>query len=535
MTLRQDRPAQASTTMPAGAVDETSARNKRGARKPNALVALLRRLHFYAGMFIGPFLLIAAISGALYAVAPTAEKLVYQDVLTVTPPPGSEGVTNTISLEEQVTQAHEAFPDLDIAQVWPSSEPGETTRVLLIDETIDEAELRSVFVNPYTGAVVGDEPSYSGLGELPLRRWISHLHESMHLGPVGELYSELAASWLWFFALGGLVLWASRNKKVQQLFGFAKARAGKETKNGGAQEGKDVKDAKEGKKKGSGRRRLVNLHGVTGTWMLIGMLALSVTGITWSTYAGGNVNRTVEALQWRADPITTELSGESAAEADPHAEHAGHGGGGGAEAEAEARAWTPEEIAEQADQVLATAREEGLTGSLRMYPGESVEHGWQASERWTEWRTTSDAISVDGETGEVIDRLPFSELPLFSKLTSWGIYLHMGIMFGLPLQILLLVTALAIAGLVVLGYLIWWKRRPTPGATAGIPGPRTKLSTPQWIIVAVFLVAVGGFLPLFGISLAAMLFADVLLSKRAGHTGHTGHETRRAAVDGARA
>ncbi|MDK4303530.1 PepSY domain-containing protein [Corynebacterium propinquum] len=519
MTLRQDRPAQASTTMPAGAVDETSARNKRGARKPNALVALLRRLHFYAGMFIGPFLLIAAISGALYAVAPTAEKLVYQDVLTVTPPPGSEGVTNTISLEEQVTQAHEAFPDLDIAQVWPSSEPGETTRVLLIDETIDEAELRSVFVNPYTGAVVGDEPSYSGLGELPLRRWISHLHESMHLGPVGELYSELAASWLWFFALGGLVLWASRNKKVQQLFGFGNARTGKEAKN-----------------KGSGRRRLVNLHGVTGTWMLIGMLALSVTGITWSTYAGGNVNRTVEALQWRADPITTELSGESTEAADPHAEHAGHGGG--AASESEARAWTPEEIAEQSDQVLATAREEGLTGSLRMYPGESVEHGWQASERWTEWRTTSDAISVDGETGEVIDRLPFSELPLFSKLTSWGIYLHMGIMFGLPLQILLLVTALAIAGLVVLGYLIWWKRRPTPGATAGISGPRTKLSTKQWIIVAVFLVAVGGFLPLFGISLAAMLLADVLLSKRAGHVGHAahaGHETRRAAVDGARA
>ena len=265
------------------------------------------------------------------------------------------------------------------------------------------------------------------------------------------------------------------------------------------------------------------------------MLALSVTGITWSTHAGGNVNRTVEALQWRADPITTELSGESAEAVDPHAEHAGHGGGGGAEVEAEARAWTPEEIAEQADQVLATAREEGLTGSLRMYPGESVEHGWQASERWTEWRTTSDAISVDGETGEVIDRLPFSELPLFSKLTSWGIYLHMGIMFGLPLQILLLVTALAIAGLVVLGYMIWWKRRPTPGATAGIPGPRTKLSTKQWTIVAVFLVAVGGFLPLFGISLAAMLLADVLLSKRAGHTGHAGHETRRAAVDGARA
>lgn len=42
-------------------------------------------------------------------------------------------------------------------------------------------------------------------------------------------------------------------------------------------------------------------------------------------------------------------------------------------------------------------------------------------------------MSVDGANGDVVDRLPFSELPLFSKLTQWGIYLHMGIMFGLPL------------------------------------------------------------------------------------------------------
>lgn len=37
----------------------------------------LRRLHFYAGIFVGPFILIAAISGALYAVSPQIEKAVY--------------------------------------------------------------------------------------------------------------------------------------------------------------------------------------------------------------------------------------------------------------------------------------------------------------------------------------------------------------------------------------------------------------------------------------------------------------------------
>ncbi len=36
--------------------------------------AFLLRLHFYAGIFVGPFLLIAAISGGLYAIAPTIEQ-----------------------------------------------------------------------------------------------------------------------------------------------------------------------------------------------------------------------------------------------------------------------------------------------------------------------------------------------------------------------------------------------------------------------------------------------------------------------------
>src|SRR3546814_3422111 len=40
---------------------------------------LILRLHFYAGILIGPFILIAALSGGLYAMAPTIEKFVYSD------------------------------------------------------------------------------------------------------------------------------------------------------------------------------------------------------------------------------------------------------------------------------------------------------------------------------------------------------------------------------------------------------------------------------------------------------------------------
>lgn len=456
-------------------------------RTPGGLKPLIRRLHFYAGVFIGPFILIAALSGAAYAVTPTVENIVYGDLMKVEP------AAQTVPLQDQIAEARAAYPDMDVSQVWPASKPEDSTRVLLVDESLGEERLRSVFINPGDGSVLGSEPSYSGLGELPLRRFVSEMHESFFMGKAGEMYSELAASWMWFVALGGLVLWISRVGGKKMFRGLSK-------KSGRAQ---------------SGRNWLVNAHGLAGTWLLIVMLGLSATGITWSTFAGDNVSSLVSAIQGEPKNIETSLNGASGASnmGGDHSQHGGHAGMNHGDMGAEPL--TKNELSGQAQRVLDTAREQGLTGPLRLYPPEDNQHAWQASERWVPWRTSSDAVSVDGNTGKVVDSLPFSELPLFSKLTSWGIYLHMGIMFGLPLQLLLLVSALGIALLVVLGYVMWWKRRPTRYGVAGTPGPNQPLRVWEWALVLVFLGTVGVFLPLFGLTLGAMLLVDRVLALRA--------------------
>lgn len=441
--------------------------------------ALTRRTHFYAGLFIAPFILIAALSGALYAIAPTLENVVYKDVVKVVAP--EDGTGSEVPLGEQVKAAQAVHPDLDVAQVWPSSKADESTRVLLIDESLaDNGELRRVFVNPYNGAVLDDVPSYSGLGELPLRHWISATHKNLHLGQVGELYSELAASWMWVVALGGLFLWWRIARK--------RALTGIKNKNGH-------------------RRKVFSLHGVLGTWLLVGMLGLSATGITWSVFAGNNVDRTITWLGGKAEPIETSLAAEpEAVEAHAHAEH-DHSGAGAT------NSLPPALVANQAATVLETARAEGLTGQVRLLVPEDENHAWQTSERWVPWRFTSDAVSINGDNGDVVDRLPFSELPLFSKLTQWGIYLHMGIMFGLPLQIALEVLALGICAMVVMGYIMWWRRRPTKNGVAGVPG-QADLSRKDWVLLALIAIPVGLFLPLLGISFAAMLAVDRLLARR---------------------
>lgn len=80
---------------------------------------LLLRLHFYAAILVGPFLLISAASGALYAVSPQLEKVVYAEALTA---PSDEA---PLPLATQV-EAAQTYLDVDAqpTAVRPAPSPG---------------------------------------------------------------------------------------------------------------------------------------------------------------------------------------------------------------------------------------------------------------------------------------------------------------------------------------------------------------------------------------------------------------------------
>ena len=46
-----------------------------------AWLNLLRRLHFYIGLFIGPFIFVAALTGTLYVATPQLESWLYKETL----------------------------------------------------------------------------------------------------------------------------------------------------------------------------------------------------------------------------------------------------------------------------------------------------------------------------------------------------------------------------------------------------------------------------------------------------------------------
>ncbi len=469
---RDPRPA----PEPAGAATESPWRRWR---------PVLLRLHFYAGIFVGPFLLIAAVTGLLYALTPQVDDLVHRHELKV------EHVGDArLPLSTQLRTALDAYPQGTVASIRPPAAADDTTRIVFTGPDVPVDYNRTVFVDPYSGEVRGSLTTY---GEwLPIRAWFDELHRNLHLGELGRNYSELAASWLWLVALGGLALWIGHRRGQRKLRRLA------------------LPD-----RSGPKGERRKSWHAAVGVWTVVGLVFLSITGMTWSRYAGENVAELRAALAWTSPSVSTALPGAAPA-ADDGAGHAGHGGGGPS-------SLAPADLVAGVDTVLAAAGREGLRSPVWLTPPATADAAWKVAERKRDVPTRSDTIAVDPASGQVVDRVPFAEWSLPAKLTGWAIDAHMGVLFGIANQLVLLALVGGLITVIVRGYLMWWKRRPT--LRAGGPGtpPRrgalNRLRPAEAVAVVAVLAGLAWFAPLLGWSLVAFLVVDVALGLRRSVSG----------------
>lgn len=435
----------------------------------SALRPLVLRIHFYAGLLIAPLLLVAATSGLLYSLSFQAEKILYSDELTV--PVGDSAVP----LSAQVDAARKVHPDGTVTAVWPSYEDGATTRVLMTIPDVEEGKSLAVFVDPYTADVRGELTSYGGSGALPLRTWLDELHRDLHMGDFGCNYSELAASWLWVVALGGLLLWLGRRRTAKRAL-FVPERGVK------------------------GRRRTLSWHGSVGLWAVTGLVLLSATGLTWSRYAGENIGAVQDQLGGATPTVSATLEGGAGTEGG----HEGHGSG-------ESGAHQGADVG--VDKALASARAAGIDGKLSVIlPAEGS--GYILKETDTKFPVHLDSVAVDPKDGKVIDELRFADYPLLAKLTRFGIDAHTGVFLGLVNQLALAALALALILLILWGYRMWWLRRPTKERklSAGRPMPRgawRKVPITLLLPLAAATAAIGWFVPMLGISLLVFLVVDL--------------------------
>jgi uncharacterized iron-regulated membrane protein len=442
-------------------------------RSAPSFAPLLLRLHFYAGILVAPFLLVAALTGTAFVFSPQLDRIVYADELVVDDPGGASA-----PLSAQVAAALAVRPGGTVTAVRPG-EGSRTTHVDFAAPDVDADHAHTVYVNPYTTEVTGQLTTW--FTSTPLQEWLDTFHRDLHLGPSGTLYSELAASWLSVIALGGLLLWWRRHR--------------------GRRTARRLLAPDLTAKKGVRRTR--GFHAATGAWLAIGLLFLSATGLTWSDRAGANFSAALDSLRSGTPTVSTGL-----AEAAPGG--SGHHSSGGSPAGAVPA--DPGAI----DGVVRTARDNGIDGPIAVTVPADGRTAWTVAQTRNLWPVGRDTVAVDAATSTVTDRVDFADFPVLAKLTTWGIQAHMGYLFGLVNQILLAALAIGLVCVIVWGYRMWWQRRPTradrralTGAPLGVRGAWQQL--PSWAIVVgvPVVIALGWVMPLLGIPLAAFLVLDL--------------------------
>lgn len=450
-------------------------------RRPSVAQAVVARLHLYGGLFVAPLLVVAALTGVAYVWTPQLDAVVHAELLRAPDPEGFR-----LPLYEQVSTAQTAFPDARVSAVLPGDSNSDTTRVVLLDPALPDDLQRTVHVDPWSGKVRGELATW--FGRSPSTTWLAGLHRDLHLGSTGRHYSETAASWLGVLVLSGIWLW------VRHL---ALGRSAHRLRRAVLPE------------RGARRvRRLRSWHAVLGVWAAVALLGLSVTGLTWSRYAGTHFNEALTALDGRA-PVLDVTSGPGSGGA--HGEHqAVDAGAGAAAGSASGHGHHPVPIASY-DQVLAAAQGAGLSERLTLTPPSSVRGLWTVAEDDTTWPLHLDKATVDGETGEVVQVLRFSEWPLLAQVSKLGISAHEGELLGIVNQVALTAVGLGLVALLVLGGAMWWKRRGSRAAPLSREALHPRSLAAGAVLLAV-VAAVCWVLPLLGITLVAFAIGDVALA-----------------------
>ncbi|EPZ51470.1 PepSY domain protein [Bacteriovorax sp. BAL6_X] len=350
----------------------------------------LIHLHRLVGLFVAPFFVIAALSGLFYLLASIAEPIIYKDILF------HENTRPHRPLSEQIKSAQDISQDsFKLKSVRPAPSQFETTRVLFESSGMyRQYVMHTIFINPVTLENTGAMGTYGTSGSLPLKTFTDFLHRDLLLNEYGRWYSEVAASWLWIAALGGLAIFLFQRKK----------------------------------RKYKGRLKAHVYIGIAVSFFLV---FLSITGLTWSKGAGGEISKLRSAMNWKTPTPSRKINKDY-------------------------RLNKP--LGLVFEEVADKAYEYGLDSKKIEIVKPSSNSAWFVREIERAFPTNVDSVTIHPVGLDLVDHAFFKDFNFVSKLTRWGIDLHMGTLFGLPNQLFLIMVIIALIYLIISGYQLSFSR-----------------------------------------------------------------------------
>ena len=431
------------------------------------------RWHFYAGLFVIPFMILLSLTGIVYLFKPQLDPLLYPELLEV------QAAGTPLSADQLLQCLQQAEPAAVVSKYLP---PVNAERSAQFVATLDGRETH-LFLDPYSGALLGQQDAQDNLQAIARA-----LHGELLIGTVGDRLIELAAGWGVVLVVSGLYLWWPRGQGgAGVLWPRLSAR---------------------------GRLLWRDLHAVSGFWGSALLLFMLLTGMTWTGFWGaqfaGAWNH-FPAAMWDAVPqsnvqarslntataqtVAWAVENTPLPQSDPHAGHRGHALPGASA--------SPERIDLQ--QVVDTASRLGVQpGYSISFPGD--EKGVFTVALFADDPRNDATLHLDQYSGQVLADIRWADYGLVARTVETGVMLHEGKLFGLANQLIMLLVCLLILLGSVSGLVMWWKRRPH--GRFGVPPLRHDL--PLWKGGVAIMFGLGLLFPLVGASLLLMLALDAL-------------------------
>jgi uncharacterized iron-regulated membrane protein len=425
--------------------------------------SLFWRIHFWAALIASPFALVATLTGLLYIFTPQIEAHLYGRLERVAPQGGR------LPLDAAVDAARRVAPAGFVVQaVAPPARPADAVRVSFgrpmpgagahaghgeATPAAAPASARpgqgvdrlTVFVDPYRAQVLGAQREQDRFSE-----WARRLHSRLLQGESLRWMIELAASWMLVMLLTGVYLWWPGSSQPALPRAEARGRAGWK-----------------------------QWHAFLGVLLSVLSLAMVLTGITWSRYAGENV-RAVRDWAGQASPRV------------PDRLHSMPQGGARLTYQ---QAW---------DRTRAV-----VPGTAPQLTPPSGPHGvWRASSAERNRPASRFDLVLNAYDGKVLYYAGWERQTAFGKATAVGIPFHRGEL-GIWNQVLLFVFAAGVLFSLASGWVMYFKRR-----RAGLMG-LPKLLPGAWRAAPPAAVAVGiglcALMPLLALSASLVIALELAL------------------------
>ncbi|WP_415763762.1 PepSY-associated TM helix domain-containing protein [Pseudomonas sp. CP4] len=428
------------------------------------------RWHFYAGLFVAPFMVMLALTGIIYLFKPQLDSLMYSSLLDV--PAGH----HTAPADNLLQRVKAAYPQGQVTQYLPPVN-AERSAQFVVKNAGHEL---NVFVDPYHGDILGEQDAKQNLQAIARA-----IHGELMIGTVGDRLIEMAAGWGVVLVVSGLFLWWPRGQAAGILWPRLNAR---------------------------GRVLWRDLHAVTGFWGATLLLVMLLSGMTWTGFWGkqyaavwnvfpaamwNNVptsdiearslnSATRQTVPWAMENTPMPMSGD-------HAEHMNHGN----------------THAGPAAPAISLQDVQNIASERKVEPGYSITLPATATGVFTIAVFADDprndaTLHVDQYTGKVLADVRFEHYGTVARATEIGVMLHEGKMFGTFNQIVVLLICLMILLSAVSGVVIWWKRRPE--GKFGVPPLRHDL--PTWKTGVAIMLVLAVVFPLVGASLLVVWLLD---------------------------